>query len=112
MLSGIAENQLFVYRSRIKEDHAWRGPIADYDEGIKMAKTASKTKKTATASDNAMDYSEHDKTYDLFLWLSKWTVVGCVALLIAMMIGFYAGGGLFGGSLVFVVLMVVAFFLI
>lgn len=81
-----------------------------------MAKSASKSKTAASAkagtSENAMDYSEHEKTYDLFLWLSKWTVVGCVALLIAMMIGFYAGGGLFGGTLVFAVLMAIAFFLI
>lgn len=81
-----------------------------------MAKSASKTKKAASASAdsvaNAMDYSEHEKTYDLFLWLTKWTVVGCIALLLAMLIGFYGGGGLFGGSLAFIVMMIVAFFLI
>jgi hypothetical protein len=77
-----------------------------------MAKTAANTKNAASTEANAMDYSEHEKTYDLFLWLSKWTVVGCVGLLIAMMVGFYAGGGLFGGTLVFLILMAISFFLI
>lgn len=77
-----------------------------------MAKASKSTAKKETVPANAMDYSEHEKTYDLFLWLSKWTVIGCIALLLAMMVGFFAGGGLFGGSLVFVVLMVVSFFLV
>lgn len=79
-----------------------------------MAKAANKTDNKTTSSEpaNAMDYSEHEKTYDLFLWLSKWTVVGCVALLLAMMFGFYGGGGLVGGTLAFIVLLIVSFFLI
>ncbi len=77
-----------------------------------MAKAAKRTAKKDTAPANAMDYPEHEKTYDLFLWLSKWTVVGCIGLLIAMMIGFFAGGGLFGGTIVFIVLMIISFFLI
>ena len=32
----------------------------------------------------AMDYAEHEATYKLFLTLSKWTVIGVVALLIFM----------------------------
>ncbi|MGB7287433.1 MAG: aa3-type cytochrome c oxidase subunit IV [Salaquimonas sp.] len=77
-------------------------------------KTASKksTTKASSAPANAMDYSEHAKTYDLFLWLSKWTVVGCVALLLAMMVGFFGGDGLVGGTIVFLVLMVISFFFI
>ena len=85
-----------------------------------MAKSVKKSAEKASSSQsamvdhhaNAMDYKEHEKTYDLFLWLSRWTVVGCVALLIAMMVGFYAGGGFWGGLLVFVVLMIAAFFVV
>ena len=85
-----------------------------------MAKTAKKTAKKSTAKSavkskapaNAMDYRQHDDTYELFLWLSNWTIVACIALLVAMCVGFYAGGGLFGGSLVFVILMVIAFFIL
>ena len=75
-----------------------------------MAKAAKKSSKSVPA--NAMDYPEHEKTYDLFLWLTRWTIAACVALLIAMMIGFFAGGGLFGGILAFVALIIVAFFLV
>ena len=79
-------------------------------------KSAAPSKKTtpakASVPANAMDYSEHEKTYDLFLRMSIWTTVGCVALLLAMMVGFFLGGGLIGGSLVFAILMAVAFFLL
>ena len=85
-----------------------------------MAKAVKKTAETskkatpakASVPANAMDYSEHEKTYDLFLRMSIWTTVGCVALLLAMMVGFFLGGGLIGGSLVFAILMAVAFFLL
>ena len=60
----------------------------------------------------AMDYAEHEKTYANFLWLTKWTVVGHVILLIAMALGFFGGFGLVGGTLVFLVLTAIAYFLI
>lgn len=77
-------------------------------------KTTSKRKTSVKRSEpvSAMDYAEHEKTYDLFLWLSRWTVVACVALLIAMMFGFFGGGGLIGGTLAFIVLMIAAFFVV
>lgn len=80
-----------------------------------MAKTAKKStqgKSVANDPSNAMDYSEHEKTYDLFIWLSKWGVVACVALLLAMMLGFFGGGGLVGGTIAFIVLMIIAFFIV
>ena len=82
-----------------------------------MAKAAKKTTKAKTVVKksepvSAMDYSEHEKTYDLFLWLSRWTVVGCMGLLVAMMFGFYGGGGLIGGTLAFIILMIAAFFVV
>jgi hypothetical protein len=59
-----------------------------------------------------MDYAEHERTFSMFLKLSKWLVALCTALMIAMAFGFFAGGGLFGGIVVFIVLTVLAFFLI
>ena len=84
-----------------------------------MAKTAKKTTKKSTAKAaaksapaNAMNYRQHDDTYELFLWLSRWTIVANIALLLAMAVGFYAGGGLFGGTLAFVIMMIIAFFIL
>lgn len=77
-----------------------------------MAKATSKKSGNTTAAGNAMDYPEHEKTYESFLWLSRWGVAFCVALLIAMMFGFFGGGGLIGGTLAFIVLLVIAFFIV
>ena len=63
-------------------------------------------------AESAMDYAEHDRTYNAFLWLTKWLIVDVIALLIAMSAGFFGGMGLVGGILVFVVLMIVAFFVL
>lgn len=59
-----------------------------------------------------MDYAEHERTFSMFLTMSKWLIALCVALLVAMAFGFFAGGGLFGGIVVFIILTVLAFFLI
>ena len=67
-------------------------------------KAASKTPK------NAMDYPEHERTYEVFLKLSIWTIVFCTALLVAMAFGFYGGGGLIGGTLLFIILLVASYF--
>ena len=60
----------------------------------------------------AMDYAEHERTFALFLTITKWGTVATAAVLIAMAFGFFAGGGLFGGTLVFVLLLVVAWFVL
>ena len=70
-----------------------------------MAKKAKSAKPA-----NAMDYAEHDKTYDQFLKGTIWTTVFCIALLIAMAFGFFGGGGLIGGTLLLIVLMVAYYF--
>lgn len=62
--------------------------------------------------ESAMDYAEHDRTYHEFLWLTRWTVASVVALLIAMAAGFFGGWGLFGGTLIFIVLMIVSYFIV
>jgi hypothetical protein len=55
-----------------------------------------------------MDYSEHDKTYHRFLALAKWGVVACVGLMAAMAFGFFVGG-LFSGTLLFALILGVAY---
>jgi len=70
-----------------------------------MAKKAKSAKPT-----NAMDYAEHEKTYDQFIKGTIWTTVFCIALLIAMAFGFFGGGGLIGGTLLLIVLMVAYYF--
>ena len=47
-----------------------------------MADNHGKTAKTGGHPD--MDYSEHEKTYNLFIALTKWTVIGNVVLLALM----------------------------
>ena len=55
-----------------------------------------------------MDYSEHERTYSLFLAITKWGVIFNVALLLALAVGFFMGGGFIGGLLAFLVLLVVS----
>lgn len=50
-----------------------------------------------------MDYSEHDKTYDIFIVGSKYGTLICVALLVAMAAGFYASAGFIGGIAIFII---------
>ena len=55
-----------------------------------------------------MDYPEHEKTYSMFMFLVKWGILFNVALLLAMAVGFFMGGGFLGGLLTFIVLMIAA----
>ena len=57
-----------------------------------------------------MDYAEHDRTYDGFLWLTKWSVVALVTLLVAMAAGFFGGFGLIGGTILWAVLLIISYF--
>lgn len=57
-----------------------------------------------------MDYPEHDRTYEGFLWLTKWSVVVLLTLLVAMAAGFFGGFGLIGGTVVWVVLLLISYF--
>lgn len=59
-----------------------------------------------------MDYPEHERTYGMFVAMSKWGVIACAALLIAMAFGFFAGGGLFGGVIAFAALIILAYFIL
>ncbi len=76
-----------------------------------MAKAASEIADTSKET-NAMDYSEHERTYSGFIWLTKWGIAANVALLIAMGFGFFGGMGLIGGFIIFAILIAASFFLI
>lgn len=58
-----------------------------------------------------MDYAEHEKTYAGFAGLVKRATVVLVALMIAMAFGFFAGG-FFSATVLFVLVCVVAWFLL
>ena len=59
-----------------------------------------------------MDYAEHERTYEKFLTISKWTTMHPVVLMIAMAAGFFGGGGFFGGLIIFIVLNAAGFYLL
>ena len=50
-----------------------------------------------------MDYSEHEKTYSLFVTLAKYCSLVCVALLVAMAFGFFTNAGFFSSTILFFV---------
>jgi len=58
-----------------------------------------------------MDYREHEQTYSMFLVLSKYFVLVCCALLIAMTAGFFWGFGFISATVLFVLICVVGAFL-
>ncbi|HHZ08037.1 MAG TPA: aa3-type cytochrome c oxidase subunit IV [Rhizobiales bacterium] len=59
-----------------------------------------------------MDYEEHEKTYSMFLALTKFGTLACVALLIAMAFGFFTSAGFFSATILFILINVVGFFLL
>ena len=59
-----------------------------------------------------MNYSEHEKTYDLFVHGAKYGTMMLVVLLIAMAAGFFTAAGFFGGIVLFVILTVAGFVLL
>ena len=60
------------------------------------------TSKTSELDHGApMDYPEHERTYDLFLKMTKYGTIVCVAIMIGMAFGFFVGGW-FTGLLAFI----------
>lgn len=59
-----------------------------------------------------MDYSEHEKTYGMFIAASKWGTMMLVVLMIAMAAGFFGGAGFIGSFIIFIVLNVAGAFLL
>jgi Bacterial aa3 type cytochrome c oxidase subunit IV len=60
----------------------------------------------------AMDYSEHTSTYLLFTKLAKWGAVVCIALLAAMAFGFYTPAGFVSATILFLGILILAYFLL
>ena len=58
-----------------------------------------------------MDYAEHDRTYHGFLALAKYGSLFCGALLLAMAVGFFAGG-FFSATILFVLILAVGAFIL
>ena len=58
-----------------------------------------------------MDYAEHERTYELFLAMTKYGVISLVALMIAMAFGFFVGGW-FSGLIVFALVCVIGAFIL
>lgn len=59
-----------------------------------------------------MDYREHDKTYNMFLGLTKYTTLVTVALLVAMAFGFFTAAGFFSSAILFVLICALGAFLL
>lgn len=51
-----------------------------------------------------MDYSEHEKTYSLFIGLTKYVSLITAALLIAMAFGFFTSAGFFSATILFILI--------
>jgi hypothetical protein len=51
-----------------------------------------------------MDYPEHEKTYSLFLTLTKYTTLVVIALLIAMAFGFFTSAGFVSATILFLLI--------
>lgn len=62
--------------------------------------------------ESVMDYAEHDRTFHNFLWLTRWVIAAVAALMIAMAAGFFGGMGLVGGTIVFVILLIISYFFV
>jgi hypothetical protein len=60
----------------------------------------------------AMDYREHEKTYEMFLAGAKWGTMVIVVLMIAMAAGFFGGAGAIGSLALFIILNVAGVFLL
>lgn len=65
-----------------------------------------------TENENVMDYGEHERTYDMFMVGAKWLTIICVAILVGMAFGFFAGFGLIGGTLMFLIVCVASKFIL
>ena len=59
-----------------------------------------------------MDYAEHDKTFGLFITLTKYVSLICAALLIAMAFGFFTSAGFVSATILFVLICAVGAFIL
>jgi hypothetical protein len=59
-----------------------------------------------------MDYSEHTATYSLFVNLAKWGAIVCIALLASMAFGLFTSAGFFSATVLFLGVLILAYFLL
>jgi hypothetical protein len=59
-----------------------------------------------------MDYPEHEKTYSMFIALSKYGALFCAALLIAMAFGFFTNAGFFSATILLILVYAVGWALL
>jgi hypothetical protein len=59
-----------------------------------------------------MDYSEHEKTYSMFIALAKYGTLFCAALMIAMAFGFFTSAGFFSATILFILVCIVGWALL
>ena len=52
----------------------------------------------------AMDYPEHERSFTLFVNLTKYTLLVCAAILISMAFGFFTTAGFFSSAILFIVI--------
>ncbi len=60
----------------------------------------------------SMDYREHEKTYDVFIALTKYGSLVCVAILVAMAFGFFTSAGFVSATVLFVLICAVGGYLL
>ena len=59
-----------------------------------------------------MDYAEHERTYALFMTITKYGTLGVAVLLIGMAIGFFTAAGFITSVIVTIILFVIGFYLL
>lgn len=60
----------------------------------------------------AMDYPEHEKSYRVFLGLTKYGSLHVAALLIAMAFGFFTSAGFFSSLILFILISAIGIWLL
>jgi hypothetical protein len=59
-----------------------------------------------------MDYAEHEKTYNVFLGLTKYGTLVTCAILIAMAFGFFTSAGFISATILFILICAVGAYLL
>ncbi|EKF42451.1 hypothetical protein NA8A_10328 [Nitratireductor indicus C115] len=59
-----------------------------------------------------MDYAEHERTYNLFLGLTKYVSLLSIAILIAMAFGFFTSAGFISSTILFILISAVGAWLL
>lgn len=59
-----------------------------------------------------MDYSEHERTFRLFVGLTKYLSLGSAALLVAMAFGFFTSAGFFSATILFILIFAAGWYLL